>query len=334
MRYLITGATGFVGGHVAEACRKRGWPVSALVRPTSDCADLEKWGVTLYRAGLGAAPGDAQIIRQAVLDTDIVVHCAARLGDWGPVDDYRKVNVEGLRLLLDACKDQPLHKFIHISTLGVYAARHHYGTDETAALPARHRDGYSQSKMEAEKLALSYCHEYGLPVVILRPGFVYGPRDKIVFPRIVENLKAGKVRYPGGGNGALNTIFISNLVDAIFLAVDRENAVGQVYNLTDGEFVSKKQFIEKIANALDLPHPRRRPPYWFAWLVTWCCEAIARMRGAKEAPLFCFPRLKFMGTNLDFSVEKARRQLGYNPKATFEDGMCQTIAWYKEAFPT
>ena len=245
MRYLITGATGFVGGHVAEACRKRDWPVSAIVRAGSNCADLQKWGVTLHRAELGD-PAAAPVIRQAVLEADVVIHCAAKVGDWGPLDDYRKVNVDGLRMLLDACKDQPLHRFIHISTLGVYAARHHYGTTEAEPLPARHRDGYSQSKVEAEKLAQTYYHEYGIPLIILRPGFVYGPRDRIVLPRIVDNLKKGTVRYPGArGERALNTIFVSNLVDAIFLAVNREQAVGQVYNLTDGETVSKRRSSSK-----------------------------------------------------------------------------------------
>ena len=190
MRYLITGATGFVGGHIAEACRRRDWPVSAIVRPTSNCADLEKWGVTLYRTEL-TSPGAGQIVRQAALEADVVVHCAAKVGDWGPVAEYRTVNVEGLRLLLNTCKDQPLHRFIHISSLGVYAARHHHGTTEEEPLPKRHRDGYSQSKVEAEKLAQTYYHDYGVPLVILRPGFVYGPRDKTVMPRIIDNLRKG-----------------------------------------------------------------------------------------------------------------------------------------------
>ena len=277
-------------------------------------------------------PGAAQVVRQAVLEADVVVHCAAKVGDWGPIDEYRKVNVEGLRLLLNACKDQPLHRFIHISSLGVYAARNHHGTTEAEPLPARHRDGYSQSKVEAEKLAQSYYSDYGIPLVILRPGFVYGPRDRTVMPRIIDNLKKGTVRYPGGGQRALNTVFVGNVVDAVILAVNRENSVGQVYNLTDGEFVSKRRFIEAIADAMGLPHPHLTPPYWLAWITTWLFEKVARLRGAKDAPIFNFPRLKFLGLNLDFSVEKARRELGYVPRADFNDGMYQTMAWYKEHF--
>src|SRR5438067_2463443 len=149
MRYLITGATGFVGGHIAEACVRKEQSLSAIVRPTSNTSELEKLGATLFRGELS----DVNLVRQAVAEADVIVHCAAKVGDWGPVDEYRKVNVENLRVLLEACKVQGLFpRFIHMSSLGVYANRHHYGTDETDRLPRWHGDGYSQSKVEAEAL--------------------------------------------------------------------------------------------------------------------------------------------------------------------------------------
>src|SRR5437764_1050151 len=150
MRFLITGATGFVGGHVAAACRERDHHVSAIVRPSSETGELEKLGATLHRGELN----DPALVRSAVTDADVVVHCAAKVGDWGPVDEYRQVNVESLRVLLEACKGRALQRFVHMSTLGVYAARDHYGTDENEPLPAQHIDGYTQTKVEAEQLAL------------------------------------------------------------------------------------------------------------------------------------------------------------------------------------
>ncbi|HYV34641.1 MAG TPA: NAD-dependent epimerase/dehydratase family protein, partial [Gemmataceae bacterium] len=103
-RYLITGATGFVGGHIAEAFVQRGWPVSAIVRPTSDTKFLEKLGVKLHKGELG----DPRLVAEALADIDVVVHTAAKVGDWGPVEDYRAANVEQLRVLLDGCKGQAL----------------------------------------------------------------------------------------------------------------------------------------------------------------------------------------------------------------------------------
>ena len=130
-RFLITGATGFVGGHIAEAFVERGWEVTAIVRAQSDTALLEQLGVTLIRGELN----DPQTVSRAVAEVDAVVHCAAKVGDWGPVAAYRQVNVEGLRTLLDMCKGQGLERFIHMSSLGVYASRHHYGTTEAEPLP-------------------------------------------------------------------------------------------------------------------------------------------------------------------------------------------------------
>ena len=213
------------------------------------------------------------------------------------------------------------------------AARHHHGTTEAEPLPRKQADGYSQSKVEADLLAQRYYKDFGIPIVILRPGFVYGPRDRAVMPRIIENLRAGLVRYPGAkGARALNTIYVQNLVDAVLLALDEPRAVGQIYNLTDGELVSKRHFIEAVADAMGLPHPTMMPPLWLARIMTWSVETWAKLRGATEAPLFTRARLKFMGLNLDFSIEKARAELGYKPRVSFDDAMYLTMQWYKQHY--
>jgi nucleoside-diphosphate-sugar epimerase len=326
-RYLITGATGFLGGHLAEAAVARGHQVRTIARAGSDTAFLERLGVTIERGDLT----DAAVVARATDGVDVVVHCAAKVGDWGPVEDYRAVNVEGLRCVLDACRHKPLQRFVHISTLGVYAARHHYGTDETEPLPEYHIDGYTQTKVEAERLALTYHRDFQVPVVVLRPGFIYGPRDRTVLPRLIDTLRHRKLRYLGRGRRAMNTIYVGNLVDAVFLAVEKPQAVGNIYNLTDGQFVSKKQFIESITQALDLPKPPPVPvPLFLARVLAWTMERQARMSGAAKAPRLTQARLKFLGLNLDFSIERAKRDLGYQPRISFEKAMAETMEWYKQ----
>jgi nucleoside-diphosphate-sugar epimerase len=323
---LITGATGFVGSHVAEACKARGMGVRTLARPGSDTAFLDRLGVAVVRGDLT----DRDAVRTAVEGADVVVQCAAKVGDWGPVEDYRAVNVEGLRGLLDACRSRPLQRFIHLSSLGVYAARHHHGTDEAVPLPESHMDGYTQSKVEAERLALSYHRENGVPVVVLRPGFIYGPRDRTLVPKVIDNLRQGKFRFLGSGRQALNTIYVGNLVDAVFLAIDKPQAVGQVYNLTDGEHVSKRRFVEALVRGLDLPQPKPiSVPLFLARPMAWWMERDARRKGATTAPRLTQARLKFLGLNLDFSIDKAKRELGYQPRVSFDDGIRQTVAWYR-----
>lgn len=324
---LITGATGFLGSHLAEACVQRGLAVRTIARPSSDTHLLERLGVTIHRGDLT----DAAVVRQAVDGTDVIVHCAAKVGDWGPVEEYRAVNVEALRHLLDACVGRPLQRFVHMSSLGVYAARHHYGTDESEPLPTQHMDGYTQTKVESEQLALQYHRQQGVPVVVLRPGFIYGPRDRTMLPKVIENLRLRKLRYLGGGKRALNTIYVGNLVDAVFLAIEKPQAVGQVYNLTDGEFVSKRRFIEAIVEGLGLPKPPSLgPPLWLARILARVMEGRARRKGASKPLMLTQGRLKFLGLNLDFSIQKAKAELGYQPRVPFDQGIRETMAWYRE----
>jgi len=162
---LITGATGFVGSHLAEASAARGMHVRALVRPGTDASWLESLGAEIVRGDLT----DPQALRQAAEGVEYVFHCAARVGDWGPVEDYRAVNVQPLRTLLDASRTSRVRRFVLLSSLGVYPARHHHGTDESEPLPDSHMDGYTITKVEAERLARDFHERCFLPLTILRP---------------------------------------------------------------------------------------------------------------------------------------------------------------------
>lgn len=323
--YLITGATGFLGSHVADRAVARGGTVRALARPTADLAHLTGLGVRVI-------PGDVTdpaAVRAAVDGVDVVVHCAARVGDWGPADEYRRVNVGGLRALLDAVAGRPLHRFVHVSSLGVYEARHHFGTDEAEPLPTNHIDGYTQSKVEAEAVALEYVRTRNVPVTILRPGFVYGPRDRSVLPRLADRLRERSVVYIARGRYALNTTYVGNIADACLLAADNPKAVGEVFNITDGEFVSKRRFFEAVADGLGLPRPKASVPVFVArFLANWR-EGVFRRKGKPHPPRITQATLKFAGLNLDFSIAKARTVLGYAPAIGFDEGMKAALDWYK-----
>ncbi|MEY4614129.1 MAG: hypothetical protein RL179_2102 [Planctomycetota bacterium] len=323
---LITGAGGLVGSYLAQACVNRGYKVKALIRNGSDSSFLEKLGVEVVRGDLQ----DESLPKEATLGIDTVFHCAAKVGDWGSIDSYRQVNVEGLRKLLNSLEPSQIHRFIHFSSLGVYEARHHYQTDESTPPPEQHFDGYTQSKVESEKLALQYHREKGYPVVVLRPGFIYGPRDRTVLPRLMQKLKTKEVKYIGSSSYAMNNIFVGNLVHAAFLALDNPKAVGEVFNLTDGEKTSKKRFITSIAKGINLPSPFFIPvPLWLAKLIASSMEKKALKNGAKQAPKVTRANIKFLGLNLDFSIEKAKRILGYAPIKTFDEGIAETLNWYK-----
>jgi nucleoside-diphosphate-sugar epimerase len=327
--YLVTGATGFVGSHVAEALAKRGDAVRAVARTGSDTALLEKLGAQLVRGDVT----DPEVLKAAADGVDVVIHCAAKVGDWGPVEEFRWVNVGGLRNLLEAVKGRPLGRFVYVSTLGVYQARHHHGTDETEPLPEQHIDGYTQSKVEAEKLALEYHRKDGVPVTILRPGFIYGPRDRTVLPRIANRLREGSIVYIAKGKYALNTTYVENLVDAILLAAEIPAAVGEVFNVTDGEFVSKRRFFEAVADGIGAKRPSKSIPVWLARILARWREAKFRRENRPNPPRITQAQLKFAGLNLDFSIAKARTRLGYRPRVSFDEGMKAALEWFRGQGP-
>jgi nucleoside-diphosphate-sugar epimerase len=314
---FLTGGTGLVGSHVAEEAARRGHKVRALVRASSDTKFLDRLGVEKVLGDLA----DIEALKKGVDGADWVINAAAKVGDWGPLEEFRKLNVEALRHLLDAASDAKVERFVHVSSLGVYEGRDHHGTDESVATAVNALDGYTRSKNEAEALALTYVKSRGLPIAIVRPGFIYGERDRTVLPKLLHSLRSGVFRYFGSGNQALNCIYVKNLVHAIFLAAEVPGAVGEVFNVTDGKRVSKKDFVSTVAKFAGLKPPKRHIPLWLAKFLANVLERRALRKGATAPPLVNKARYKFLGLNLDFSIDKAGKVLGYVPPYTTEQGL-------------
>jgi nucleoside-diphosphate-sugar epimerase len=322
---FITGATGLVGGHAAEAALERGHHVRALVRSASDTRRLDELGVEKVLGDLE----DRQALRKGLEGADWVFNCAAKVGDWGTLAEFRRLNVDALRLLLDTALEAKVQRLVHVSSLGVYEGRDHHGTDETVPPAANSLDAYTRSKTEAEALVLKYHAERGLPAAVVRPGFIYGERDRTVLPKLLTNLRRGTFAYFGSGQQALNCIYVKNLVYGIFLAAESPAAIGEVFNLTDGEPVSKIQFVSRVAELAGLRPPRRHIPLGLARILATVVEGGAKLRGAKNPPLINKARYKFLGLHLDYSIDKARRVLGYDPPFTFEQGIERAMAEHR-----
>lgn len=320
---LVTGATGLVGSHVVDRALADGWRVRALVRSPNAAADLARRGVELATGDFDNPPS----VAGAATGATAIVHCAAKVGDWGAVEGYRRVNVEGLRSLLTAAEaGGTLKRFVHVSSLGVYPARDHYGTDETVPVSTTGIDGYTLTKVEAEQLVLDHVANHGLPAVVVRPGFIYGPRDRTILPQLSRRLKTRQFAFLGPPTNVMNNTYVGNLVDAIFLALQTEGVVGRVYNITDGRLVTKQEFIETICRAAGYPVPTNVVPIGLAKFLAKVLEQIYRLLGKQEAPLLSNARIKFLGLNLDYCIDRARRELGYDPKVDFQEAMRLTLA--------
>ncbi|MCA9063195.1 MAG: NAD-dependent epimerase/dehydratase family protein [Planctomycetaceae bacterium] len=319
---LVTGATGLVGSHVAEQARQKGLRVRALVRAGSKTSLLEQWGVETVSGDLD----QPSTLTDVCAGVTVVIHCAAMVGDWGPTEEYRKVNVDGTRALLDAAlASGSLKRWVQISSLGVYEGRDHYGTDERTPPNSAGIDGYTLTKVESEQLVCDTIRDRSLPGVVLRPGFIYGPRDRTVLPRLMERLRTGGFKYLGNTDKLMNNTYVGNLTQAIWLAIEKDDVVGEVFNIRDPRSVTRKEFMDTICDAAGFARPDKVVPLPVAKFLAKAMERTWKLLGKKDAPLLNSARIKFLALNLDFSIEKALTRLGYAPSADFSDAMKSTV---------
>lgn len=318
---LVTGATGLVGACVARKLHDAGYRVQAMVRRGSNREALEQMGVELVEGDLA----NVETLPAALEDAEVVVHAAAHIGDWGPAEKYRAINVAALEYMLNAAmRTGKLDRWIQISSLGVYPAQHHYGTDESTPPSLTGLDGYTRTKAEAEVLIGQHIKQNGLRAVILRPGFIYGPGERHAIPRVIEKLEDGSMKFIGPGDKLLNNTYVGNLADAVLLAIQNEAAIGETFNIRDERLVTREEYINTIADYLGKPHPKHVPE-WLARLLVGPIERVAKLRGATQAPLLTQARIKFMTLNLDYSIAKAKRVLGYEPQVDFHEGMIEAL---------
>lgn len=329
MRVFLTGATGMVGKCLIPQLVGEGYEVQALVRDIAALAEPLPEGVESFVGDLAHPDSLAPAIEHA----DVVVHIAAHVGDWGPADKYRAVNVVALENMLTAAQRVGrIERWIQISSLGVYPAGNHYGTDESQPLTVKGFDGYTQTKAEAEIVLRRYMEEWQLPAVILRPGFIYGPGDRHVLPRLIEKLHDGSLKLIGRGEKLLNNTFVGNLGEAILLAIKSDKAIGETFNIRDPRLVTRREFVGAICDYFERPMPRSVPEP-LARAAVKPMEAFARLRGSETAPLLTGARIKFMANNLDFSIAKAQRVLGYQGATDFKEGIRLALDAYAAEHP-
>ena len=314
---LVTGATGMVGSAFARRAAEAGYHVQALVRRGSNRSALDGIPIEFIDGDLA----EPESLPAALANVEIVVHTAAHVGDWGPAEKYRAINVIALEHMIHAAVRSPrLRRWVQVSSLGVYPARHHFGTDETVPADAVGLDGYTRTKAEAEALLNHHVREHKFPAVIVRPGIIYGPGDRHVLPRFVEKISNGKMKIPGKGDRRINNTYVGNLVDALLLAVEKPGIEGETFNIRDERLVTREEFVNTIADYLGKPHPRHVPEI-IPKLLVGPIERIAKLRGRETPPFLTRAQLKFMLLNLDYSIAKAKRVLGYSPRVDFRDGI-------------
>jgi nucleoside-diphosphate-sugar epimerase len=318
---LVTGATGFTGSAVVRALVERGESeVVALVRPSSDTAELQRLGVECRTTDIR----DLDSVTRSFGRPRRVFHVAAAFRtEHAELDEFQRVNVDATRNLLICAAEAGVERFVHFSTVGVQGAI----DDPPAGEGYRYQPGdhYQRTKLEGELAAREFA-ERGLPVCIVRPVGIYGPGDRR-FRKLFRPISRGRFVMIGSGETLYHLTYIDDLVAGILLAAGHPAALGEVFTIAGPRYTTLNELVASIANALGVRPPRLRIPYRPIYLASVACERACKAVGI-EPPLYP-RRVEFFSKDRAFDISKSRRVLGFEPKVDLEEGLRRTAEWYR-----
>jgi dihydroflavonol-4-reductase len=325
VKVLVTGATGFTGGHLAQYLAGRGDEVRTLVRPRSrerfDRSPLPAKGVVPAEGDLL----DADSIRRAVEGVEVVYHIAATYREAGQPDSaYRAINVEGTSNVVTAAKAAGVRRVVHCSTGGVHGHIENPPANEDA--PFNPGDVYQETKLAAEKLARQFGTSAGLDVVVARPIGIYGPGDRR-FLTMFKGLARGRFPMIGSGQAFYHLTYIEDLIEGFRLCGTVPAASGRTYLLAGPRYTTLEQLVRLVAKELDVAPPRVHLPVWPFWTAGLLCELIC-VPLRIEPPIYR-RRVDFYTKSRAFDTTRARTELGYSPRVDLEQGIKLTADWYR-----
>jgi dihydroflavonol-4-reductase len=322
VRVLVTGATGFTGGHLARALAARGDTVSALVRGEGPATSaLAQAGVTLVLGDLR----DPQSLAAAAGGADIVYHIAAMYRQAG-LDDavYRAVNATAVRDVVEAAARGGARRVVHCSTVGVHGDVEHPPANEDA--PLKPGDIYQETKLEGEERAREAGARLGVEVTIVRPTGIYGPGDRRLL-KLFRGVARRRWVTLGSGEIYYHLTFIDDLVDGFRLCGTHPAAANRTYILAGAEVTTLNVLVGLVAESAGAPPPRLHAPVWPFWTAGAVCEAMCAPFGI-EPPLFR-RRVDFFTKSRAFDITRAREEIGFAPRVGLREGIRRTLDWYR-----
>jgi nucleoside-diphosphate-sugar epimerase len=330
MPVLVTGASGFLGGRLAQVLARQGEQVIVLARANSDLRHLSGLnGLRIVRGSLT----DSEALAEAARDATRIFHCAAASTDWAAPEVYLASNVWGTEILLAAAqKARRLERFLHVSTTDVYG----YPTIPCAETGDLKDVGlpYNRTKILAEKAVWREAQEKGLPVTVVRPATIYGPRGKAFVTDIGDLLRKRQMAYIAGGVTTGGFLYVDNAVDAIIAAARSPKTQGQAFNLSDGTGATWRGYVSALARGLGYKPPWIDLPYTAAMAIAGAMEAPYRwLKVLPGRPLLTRHAVFLLGRDQEYPSEKARREVGFFSRVTLEEGVARSVAWLKDLQP-
>ena len=323
MKVLVTGATGFTGGHLARTLAARGETVRALVRDTARARALDASGVALVEGDLSRR----ESLDAAVEGVEVVYNIAALYRQAGlPDAAYRVVNADAVGWLVEAAARAGVRRVVHCSTVGVHGDIEHPPATEDA--PLRPGDIYQVTKVEGEAIARQAAAARGVELVIVRPSGIYGPGDRRLL-KLFRGVARRRFIVLGDGKIFYHLTHVDDLVEGFRLAATVPIAAGRTYILAGGEVTTLNDVVATIAEEAGVAPVGLHLPVWPFWVAGAACEAVCAPFGI-EPPLYR-RRVDFFTKSRAFDISRARAELGFQPAIDLRTGVRRTLAWYRDA---
>ncbi|GAB4096028.1 NAD-dependent epimerase/dehydratase family protein [Brachybacterium horti] len=320
---LVTGASGMLGGAVAERLRDRGDAVRAFQRRPAGIP-----GVADVQGSLTSA----EDVRRAVDGVDAVVHLAAKVSISGPEEEYRAINIGGTGNVVDALRERGGGALVNVSSPSVaHLGTAIVGLGATPADPAHARGPYARTKAAAEQLAMAADGHDGLLVTSVRPHIVWGPGDTQLVGRIVQRAAAGRLPLLDDGMALIDTTYVDNAADAIVAALDRvEDVHGESFVVTNGEPRTVRDVFGGFCDAAGVPRPTLRVPGAVGRLAGRLVEAVWAVRPGEDEP----PMTEFLAEQMStahwFDQRATQDRLRWKPAVSVDEGFDRLAAWFRE----
>lgn len=319
---LVTGGTGFTGSHLVADLLGDGVEVRVLTRFADRALDRLPGSVRVVEGDVT----DRARVREAVDRCGVIFHLATSFREADVTrEGHRKVHVEGTRKLLRSALDAGVDRFVHCSTVGVHGDIPDPPADEAYRFSPG--DAYQATKLEAERMALEFHRDRGLPVAVARPTPIYGPGDNRLL-KLFRLIERGWFVILGDGEVFYHMVHVEDLVRGMRLLAEHPGAVGEPFILGGEEYRTLNELTEIVARLLGVSPPRLHLPARPFQLLGSACEAVCRPLGI--APPLYRRRVDFFTKSRAFSIDKARTTLGYAPRISLEDGLRATLDWHRE----
>ena len=324
MKCLVTGATGFLGGHLARGLRARGHDVRVFVREPGKIQEPLFSGIAICQGDIR----DREAIRAAMRNIDVVLHCAAASGPRLSIASQRATNVGGVRNLLEVVVEAKHTRLVHVSGLSVLGIRDLRPASEE--LPRRRSgDPEADIKVEIEDLIDTYRRDQDVDAVILRPSIVYGQGDANL-SQVLSAIRDGRFAYIGSQSNIVPLVHISDFIQMVHLAASCLQARGRVYHVADGSDTSIGAIVDCLAEIAGRPRPNVVLPYLIPYGGCLLFEMLQSFHLRSGPGPIDRAALRFLGTSRSVPITRARVELGYEPRTLFRDGIMATYKHSRE----